>query len=669
VIRSVPDAVWEKTRNPLITFTDTDYMTTLMAPSKSEQNEIAGGLYWAGDGVIDSKGWTLADGGESNQIWLHDTKHSARIVQHNLMHELGHSVWYHDVYDPGSDEYRQIENSLKHILVANEPPDPLGKDASGDMWHYPRTTYRAASETFSELHAYMSFEPTRWGAKAQTHIAAEREHPSYDPLNMFDWMNDHYDGEMPTVNEVVVSKKDEIGFQGECGTDDVERKINRKSDLKRKKIIKHLPGQHDQKKHGRKGSRKPAPFEVVGGSSATPREKTFGDLKVQEAIEHQAAMEVTAKEIYRAIPSDERSGIMKLGVDGPYKYDNFNFEYGGHSERYGSFKALHEVTESDELREMIEFEGLDVEEEHEFWKRHSIRSVLKKSVSPVHVAASLDKVKAFLDDSQIYMRVDEWSLNEIVQSGEILTQDATGTSNGMYNPDKRALVHNILFGYEEGHHDAYESELGGTSWGDTPDSYRVPLYGYVAQNPWTGGAVEGYGDIALEIDNNLKGSTTVSLGDSLDDSGVGRSIRGGGLFDPMGDLRISGISGSTPDFAPTPVTDPGIEVLNGLVSERVTLLSAPTKSLPVWLNNVGEHYVEAQIHKPLDIYSDITAAHVRIGPISTVFAAADENPAAWNLINAGVPVNVWRGGLKIAVLDEIDDDNEIVFPEGIPDPS
>jgi len=383
------------------------------------------------------------------------------------------------------------------------------------------------------------------------------------------------------------------------------------------RIAKHLkgtPDDHDQSTHGKRG---------MG--------RTFGSLKVQEAIEIQAERKKLGKSISDMTTTDEK-----------HMFDGWrDVKYNDKYETFGAMGRLHRMTENDDLRNLLEFEGLDIEEEHEFWKRHATRRILEISPSHVFIAESMDHVKEFLDGSEVYIRVDDHSLMEILWSDwsdALHTQDYTGDSNGMYDPENRAVVHNILFGYDEDHYDAWAIGRSGS-----PASYDVPLYGYVAQGPWEGGEVGQYGAWALEIDPGHKRSTTISLGDSLDDSGVARVIHSGGL------------TGNSPASAPSGYNDPGIEILDGLARHVRTFTGFSPSELPDALVTLGEHYVEAQIHRKVGLLDDVVAAHIQVFSDATMQDALDEYPAIYDIVTGtGLPVKVWAGRELLGTYSGID---------------
>jgi hypothetical protein len=309
MIRGIPQETWEAARDPLITFTDDRHMLTLTAPSKTVLNMEANGLYWSGEEVTDTKGWTV-QGGESNQIVLLSWEMKTSKIQHNLMHELGHSIWFHDVV--GTDEFRPLRQNLEHFLDSNLPGDDRSVDwamvvedpftlfDTNDLWKYPRSEYQRGAETFAEMFAYMSYPTYDDEVSRQAEVAASKDHAvdEIETFNVYDWMKNHMGGNVEYMTPVVAkSIIGTTGFAGVCGVPEMMRLMGRSTDgigiekrlsrsfgnkrkrqnqlvarLKRKRgykapvrggtgkqartrrriFTKHLPGRHDQKLHGRR---------------------------------------------------------------------------------------------------------------------------------------------------------------------------------------------------------------------------------------------------------------------------------------------------------------------------------------------------------------------------------------------------------------------------------
>ena len=267
LIRGVPQETWDATRDPIITFTDTRYMTTMTAPSGTPTNAVANGLYWAGKDVTDTRGWTVQGGDVSNQVFLLDGGEDLgpAQVQHNLMHELGHSIWFHDVYM--KDDWRPLRDNFDHFLNANPPPvDPPLFEAFGsssDLWDYPRAEFQSGAETFAEMFAYMSY-PTHEVEVARQALVAENTYHDrgFETINVYDWISDHMGGSVehmvPAIAKAIIA-----GFAGECGVPELTRlMLTRNTDggfgIEKRLVgfTKHYPGgqDHDQSNHGRKGN-------------------------------------------------------------------------------------------------------------------------------------------------------------------------------------------------------------------------------------------------------------------------------------------------------------------------------------------------------------------------------------------------------------------------------
>ena len=244
LIRAVPDETWEAAREPSIIFTDTDYMATLESPSGSSYPNRASGLYWAGSEVADTRGWSIynLDGepsDESNLVFLLDDM-SPALLQHNMMHEIGHSVWFHDVYM--KKKMNPFKESLKSLLFANPDPagvmapndwedaDKLATDLSTvDLWGYPREMYTTGgpyqSEVFSELFAYMAHP--RYDETVTAHGKKALDHyPTDDSVDPAAWLNDYFGGDVPRWKDILASK-DTVDvkkqFTGQCGVPELTR--------------------------------------------------------------------------------------------------------------------------------------------------------------------------------------------------------------------------------------------------------------------------------------------------------------------------------------------------------------------------------------------------------------------------------------------------------------
>lgn len=334
------------------------------------------------------------------------------------------------------------------------------------------------------------------------------------------------------------------------------------SALVRAKIVKHLAGtehDHDQSTHGRRG----------GGGA-----KSHGAQRWAEAMEQW---------------HEQKELREKLGAYFP--------QYGLHSERFGHIRSVYDSLHFDDRRDMdmkrlLEHSGIENESAWEFWERHAENNVIGRyaGADADAPAEALDYLKSYLDEATVYVRMDGHVLAEaLTYDDRMRTQVDTQMSNGWFNPEGRMMVTEVLHG---------------TDWGD---SSEVPIYGYVALHPFDGPFdVEHYGNVAIELKDGVKPMTTVTLGDSLDDSGIRHVlVNTPTAFD---DPRIGG---DDPFFAPTPMTSPDIGVLDGLVTDVLRAKEMAGGGLTELSGRPGmAPYIEAQIHEPVLFGDSVKAYHV-----------------------------------------------------------
>ena len=447
---------------------------------------------------------------------------------------------------------------------------------------------------------------------------------------------------------------DEGALDGPNGSkpDDIEKA------LKRRSIIKHLAGtkfDHDQSSHGH------------GKKKTIKVPDTPSGLKVKEAIEDQLRYREIKKKLEAMVADAPRESDLEFLVA----------DFHTNGEQYMMLYSRAETYGLMDVVDLMDFEGLGIDQSpSEFWRRHAIRRTLEDAQrmqkTPTTIATELEKLTEFTTspDTQIYVRVYDDGLTYIAQEGRLLTQLGSGTSNGAYNPDLRTKLNHILFGHEPpdpmlGFDDGRETD----EWGD-PLSHRVPIYGYAAGGgPFQTGSdswLDNYGTLAMEIDHNFKDSATITLGDSLDRTGVSHAI------------YLQGLEGGVVDRGSTSWGDPGVEALDRLHRRGFADSDLPIDQFIATETGEAGTYVETQIHQPVDFDPDyITALHYRadnvppyaVGERAYAMKAFHDEPILYTALEAGIPVKIWSSDGRrlrstVTDIDVYSDDPEPVLPEG-----
>lgn len=459
---------------------------------------------------------------------------------------------------------------------------------------------------------------------------------------------------------------------------------------KKDSIKKHLAGtanDHDQSTHGRRGK--------LSGWSSIP--DSWGKKVLMEAIRRDAEFEAWAIEFNKKVLNNPEL-IDHLDEVNP---DSWQVHTNNELWRIHGYGMQATDLYDGKLAWEVDFGapgGFHSEEsKQDFFMRHLHRRVIhdmsrKRWHSPLPSGSDpyenptwredatnlMDSIKERLDESSIFVRIDSEVVSDISYEGALMNQSGTGTSNGAFNPDMRAGIEEILYGYDEAE-----------SW----DNHWTPIYGYASPTPFGPGSgrVWGYGDIALELDPSYRPDTTVTLGDTLDHSGAKAGSGHGsvGLFATISDSQpFYGLSGHHPHMGPSPIDDPGIELLDGFIgsgrpSSTVGFDIPDDMTLAQWINQRKSlPYVEAQVHRAIDFNpTSIKSAHVEVGRLKSGPMSPQEagqlvkedydqdhedmwggsttyNPV-WEIVATDIPVTVWYNGEKVAYADSLDDDDNI----------
>ena len=404
------------------------------------------------------------------------------------------------------------------------------------------------------------------------------------------------------------------------------------------RIRKHLAGtknDHDQSTHGRKGG---------GGTKPIKVPDTHGGRIVKDQYNEELWIDRQVRPTLVKMAEEFDADLNNNG-------DLADLAKEFHTDAEG-FRKLYITASRDGANDIVDYldsEGFGDEEMYDFWQRHARRKAFARARlghSPTDLATGIDKVKAFLDDdgTNLFVRVDSDTMWDVLNEGRFYTQVRSGMSNGFYSPDARMRLNYLLFGMST--NPGLEEMIDGV-----PESHLYPIYGYAAGDPWVTDSLDNYGTVSVELNDNFKDSATVSLGDSLDDTGVNVPVTLGAL--PFGGhVR----------HAPVPFTNPGLEAMNGYLDRNIHYPDVTIDGLTRW---GAIRYVEAQVHKPINFsLDDIEAVHVRaeFEDIELGYGSL------WDVINEGIPVKVWSDDgtgnewLR-ATLTEIDPEtNEIVFP-------
>ncbi len=165
---------------------------------------------------------------------------------------------------------------------------------------------------------------------------------------------------------------------------------------------------------------------------------------------------------------------------------------------------------------------------------------------------SLRLTKRLADEGDVCIRVPEGVFEEILHDGYFMNQHESGESGGMLDNDMREGAEMRMFGIPRG---------------SSADTY--PIYGYMRGDGYTEGNLAMYGRVRITLKKRIKDAITITYGDSLN-------------FGHYGTL------------VPSPLNNPhaGNIAQGGLDFWEVDR----HEKLGEALNEMGAHYVEAQIH-------------------------------------------------------------------------
>lgn len=214
-------------------------------------------------------------------------------------------------------------------------------------------------------------------------------------------------------------------------------------------------------------------------------------------------------------------------------------------------------------------------------------------------------VRDWLTQGKVFVRVPGEVLEEVVSSGQLMNQHESGQSEGMLHPGLRLAAEAALHALPL----------------DAPAGER-PIYGYMQEDDGGGVYARGeqnerlaqYGNVAVELKASVRDRVTVTLGDSLDASGVvvldpaTRETRSAwALAKGYSELDVRRALAHTlatvSPRAPAPLTAPTDDELDGLLDgdgDAVLGYDAPDD-----LNG----YVEAQVHGGIAL-ADVEAVHL-----------------------------------------------------------
>jgi hypothetical protein len=207
--------------------------------------------------------------------------------------------------------------------------------------------------------------------------------------------------------------------------------------------------------------------------------------------------------------------------------------------------------------------------------REFLGTVPKDPAERKKVEANMKRVLA---DADVYIRADESTLTQIIESGAVLNQFQTGTSNGyIHSPnasfdDPRKVLEHNQFGIDE----------------DAPGEKR-PVYGYVANDPFdshygSGGlsqvSLDQYGTFAIKLKPDVKKRSSFTEDDSLDTNKL------------------------VPTTAASPMTEPSV-----LSTKHYASWEKADTVEDVLHDNAWTPFVEAQVHGGVKL-SDIAAVYV-----------------------------------------------------------
>lgn len=192
---------------------------------------------------------------------------------------------------------------------------------------------------------------------------------------------------------------------------------------------------------------------------------------------------------------------------------------GGHTaleRRYGvtarNSEAGGSVTPSDLLYSWTE---ADLAEERIRVGKNYVLKFGESEGTPEEIATKIEGyIKFWTEKSHVSVRVQEKDFDSVFEKG-LLTQFDTGTSGGMFNPNKRKIAESSIM--------------------NAPidlENHKRPRYGYldVGNEKIYGEAI--YGDIQLVMKDDVKKRSTMTVGNSLDATVVGGRIKASPLLKP-----------------------------------------------------------------------------------------------------------------------------------------
>lgn len=198
------------------------------------------------------------------------------------------------------------------------------------------------------------------------------------------------------------------------------------------------------------------------------------------------------------------------------------------------------------------------------------------------VSRSHEGLRLFAADKDVAVNVpSEDILGKILDDGQLRSQrdpSITETGGGGYVPEERELYETVWFGEH-----------------DVP-----PIYGYLRDRSGKESGADDYGDIALVLNAAAKESTTVVVGDSLDDR----------IYAFPGSLNNPGRYTANPTEAAEHATAQGYaDYLNGVGVE------ADPDDFFASAGFYADNHVEAQIHNGVTV-DDVAFIHFKGDPPS-----------------------------------------------------
>lgn len=257
------------------------------------------------------------------------------------------------------------------------------------------------------------------------------------------------------------------------------------------RVVKHLPGQHDQSTHGRGGSKKPSAQIRSGPDVPTELQGAF-DYAVGRSREF--------------VSDDEEAKALEFLQARAYAYA-VSHGYSPNEFPYG------EQSEAGLYANGLLRHAMNVKDQEERWRERG-----PEQVQRVHEA--FDDWRA---GGQVMVKVPSEHLDDIL-ADRVKTQFDTDESGGLYDPDLRAIA-----------------ELAAHGTPPAASGMDRPVYGFVSregfENPVS---VSQYGDVTLVLKDGVRGRTTVTLGDSLNTNATPVPLNG-----PVTGRQVSDASAHT----------------------------------------------------------------------------------------------------------------------------